>query len=723
MFFKDQSYRRQRIREAIAIAAVVTLLVIGGVLNYTAFGRLQENRERIRHTNQLLSVLDATELVVKDAETGQRGFIITGADSYLEPFDLAMREIARTLDQLEQLSYDQPEVQTKLPVLRKLINERVDELQSAIVARRQGGLEAGKAAVDTDVGKHTMDMIRKSIKEMRVIVAASLSERRELATRSYELGRLTTIAVTLVGFSLIAGLLYLIERNRRLDSQMRWFLEQVQDYAIFTMNADRRATSWNQGVGQVLGYKAEEFVGKDVLGMLFTPEAIEDGSAEAEFRTAERNGVASDDRWMLRKDGQRFWASGATNAIFSEGGKLVGFSKVMRDLTHRKHAQDELAALASKLSESDRRKDEFLAVLAHELRNPLAPIRHAIELMGMNELDSENEELRQVMSRQADQMVHLIDDLLDVSRISRGKIELRNEVVDLCAIIQSSVESSIALISQNRQHIEVRCDMGRIFVNGDSGRLTQVVSNLLTNASKYSGEGCEISVYGDIEELSDVDWATIRVVDNGIGIAADQIDSIFEMFEQVNNTLERGEAGLGIGLTLVRTLVEMHGGTVSARSDGIGLGSEFVIRLPRANQSAATPHAEVDSELLTTRSFRILVVEDQSAIRVILSRLLEKLGHKVETAESGADAMRALDHFKPQIIFSDISMPGMTGYELARRLRERSDMKDVSIVAMTGYGQANDREKAIQSGFDEHLVKPVDARVLKQTLAKIADIS
>lgn len=719
MAIKGQPFRRQKILEAVAIVVVVTLLVMGGVVTLNAFSRLQENRERVRLTNDLLFALESTESVVKDAETGQRGFIITGEESYLEPYDVAIKQIPNELSQLEELTEGDLDQQPKVPRLRELINEQLMELDVAISIRRQGGLEAGKAVVDTDVGQRTMDQIRDHIADMRRIAEATLATRSEIAALSYRQGRWTAIAVTFIGFALVAGLLFLIERNRRLDTQMRWFVEQVQDYAIFTMDANRKATSWNRGVEKMLGYTAEEFIGADILQLLFPQDAIEDGSAEAEFRTAELEGTANDDRWMLRKDGQQFWASGATNTILNEQGKVVGFSKVMRDLTDRQRAQDEMAELASKLSESDRRKDEFLAVLAHELRNPLAPIKHAIELMGMNRLDSENEELRQVMDRQSDQMVHLIDDLLDISRISRGKIDLRKSTVDLHSIVLSSVESCRARISTNGQRIDVASEPGAVFVHGDPGRLTQIVSNLLTNACKYSGEGAHIRLIVEASEINGSKWAVIRVADNGIGIAEDKLEAIFDMFEQVDDSLERGQAGLGIGLTLVRTLVELHGGKVTAKSEGVGKGSEFVVQIPQSESKALPPAELSDSPVPSTRPFRILVVEDQRALRVILTQLLTKLGHQVEVAESGTDALDALNGFSPEIIFSDISMPGMTGYELVRRLRARKDMKDVVIIAMTGYGQTDDRIRAIESGFDDHLVKPVDIRVLKRTLASI----
>lgn len=511
------------------------------------------------------------------------------------------------------------------------------------------------------------------------------------------------------------------EESRRQNQHMRWFLEQIKDYAIFTMDADCRATSWNQGVKQVLGFDEDEFIGHDIRKLIFTPEAQAAEIPETEFSLAALDQRASDDRWMMRKNGETFWASGITTSIRDQHNHLIGYSKVMRDLTSSKEAQDGLSKLATRLSEVDRRKDEFLATLAHELRNPLAPIKNAVQLMGLTKLDSETDELRQMMARQVEQLVRLIDDLLDVSRISRGKISLRNEVVDLSAVIAAAVEASTTFIEESGQQLIVSSpERDPIYVRGDPSRLTQVVSNLLNNSAKYSDAGSRIELTATLEDRV----AVISVRDNGIGIAPELLQSIFEMFAQVDATLERGSAGLGIGLTLVKTLVELHQGTVVAHSDGVGMGSVFTVRLP----AIAPPEVSVASPTEqpafgTARSFKVLVVEDMRALRVIMSRLLTRLGHEVEFAEDGTLALQKLDMFHPDVVFSDIAMPGMTGYELARRIRQRPECAGVCLVALTGFGQSADREKAFEAGFDEHMVKPVDIALLQVLFDKLSRVA
>jgi len=577
--------------------------------------------------------------------------------------------------------------QWNLPILHSLLDDTLSQ---------------STPASHVEIEQHLTQIGRKVLRMTASRFAAG-SERRE--------------AVLLV-MSDVTEERILEEANRRQDQQMRWFLEQIKDYAIFTMDADCRATSWNQGVKEVLGFDEDEFIGHDIRKLIFTTEAQAEGIPETEFTLAALDQRASDDRWMMRKGGEHFWASGITTSIRDNHDHLIGYSKVMRDLTSRKRAQDELAEIAARLSEMDRRKDEFLATLAHELRNPLAPIKNAVQLMGMLKLDPELVELRQMMARQVEQLVRLIDDLLDVSRISRGKIALRKEVIELKIVIDAAVESSATFIAESRQQLTIRIDDNTpIFVNADPSRLTQVVSNLLNNSAKYSDAGCRIELSVSLENHV----AVICVSDNGIGIAADRLADIFQMFAQVDDSPERGSPGLGIGLTLVKTLVELHDGTVIAESEGVGKGSLFTVRLP-ATEAPGPQHSPPSNEHESkpVRRFRVLVVEDMRALREMMARLLSKLGHEVEFVENGALALQKLSQRLPEVVFSDIAMPGMTGYELAQQIRQRPDSSSIYLVALTGFGQSADREKALQAGFDEHMVKPVDIVVLKALFEKLS---
>ncbi len=1110
--------------EPLTVSTVITAMVVIAILTFQDFRRLQSNRIMVWNSFEVLQKIDATLIALIDAETGQRGYLITGREDYLEPYRGAETRIAIAANELGQLTSDNRDQQANMLLVQTNIAKKLGELEFTITTRSQAGFDAARAAVDSDLGMRTMEKIRAHLGDMRKLENEVLATRQLAAQQSYRNGMATAILSSFIGLALVGGMVYLLQRNRRraeqhalaiftereqlrvtlesigdgmistdaqgcvtylnpvsaaltgwttaeakgqrletifkivneethqtvdnpavrslregaivgsaqhilligkngtetpvddsaapirdsagqitgavlvfrdvsqrreeerrlsnaasftrsiidalsemvivldrrtrilamnrsageafgamdatalgisidrlnaetfaradvqellaatltdeaptqrlvveqslpdgskrvlrlemtrfdphleqrgsvllvisdlsderalqekhtrLDLHTRWFLEQISDYAIFTMDRQCRASSWNQGVKQVLGYEEDEFIGQDIRQLIFTPEAIASGSAAEEFAIAARTGEANDDRWMMRKGGVRFWASGISNAIHNDQGELVGFSKIMRDLTDRKKAMEELDAtvaqlrtteerlrlaldaaemgawnidpvdnelitdarfraifgvtdeeidyqrafsivhpddreqvrariaaatnpdnpapysieyrvvhpdlsihwvdakgaahfqevagvrklvsfdgtvadvtqrrmredalrkMAADLSEADRRKNEFLATLAHELRNPLAPIKNAVQLMAMTELDGDTEDLRQTMARQVEQLVHLIDDLLDVSRISRGKITLRREVVDVASIVAAAVEASSTFISESGQRLTVHCPEEPVLIYADPARITQITCNLLNNSAKYSSAGCQI----DLSVSREDSHAVIRVCDNGIGIDSDRLEDIFQMFSQVNDSLERGSAGLGIGLTLVKTLVELHGGTVAAESAGKGLGSQFTVRLPltdRALESTAAPGVVLTEP---TRAFRILIVEDQRALRVVLTRLLQKMGHEVETAESGQEALTKLSVFTPEIIFSDISMPGMTGYELVTRLRALKELASVYFVAMTGYGQASDREKALETGFDEHIVKPVDVEQLKKLFCRLS---
>lgn len=388
---------------------------------------------------------------------------------------------------------------------------------------------------------------------------------------------------------------------------------------------------------------------------------------------------------------------------------------------HRRQYTQSRQALSDdrviKLQAMDRHKNQFLATLAHELRNPLAPIKCALDTMAMMHLDDEVESLRLMMNRQVGQMAFLINDLLDISRISCGKLAILQDTVELRSIIAGAVEASMTFITESGQTLNVSGLTEHDYVFADAPRLMQVVSNLLNNASKYSGSNDCIDLNVTVVD----EWVTIQVRDNGIGIAVDQLDRIFDLFAQASGQLGRGAAGLGIGLSLVKTIVELHGGTVSADSAGLDCGSVFTVQLP-----VATPMKKVAliegqcSSQAASRTFRVLVIEDHRALRLVMVSLLEKLGHTVEVAENAVAAIAKLENFQPEVIFSDISMPGMNGLELAQLLRERPDMSQVFMVAVTGSGTVSDRELAIAAGFDEHMPKPVEMQRLRTLFTQLS---
>lgn len=384
------------------------------------------------------------------------------------------------------------------------------------------------------------------------------------------------------------------------------------------------------------------------------------------------------------------------------------------DFIERYKAEQQLRKLAADLSEADRRKSEFLAMLAHELRNPLAPIRNAVEVLRRSWQDEHKlRPATEMIQRQIDHMVRLVDDLLDVSRISRGKIELRREPLELASVIQQAVETIRPLCKSMGHELTVTLPHQPMLLNADPIRLTQVVSNLLNNACKFTMKGGRILLTVEQEGTKVV----IRLQDTGIGIAAEQLAPIFDVFTQVDTSLDRSRGGLGLGLTLVNNLVEMHDGTVEARSAGIGHGSEFVVRLPLLSGSAL-PRDPSTVEPVVTNRRSILVVDDNRDAAESLAMLLKIYGHEVHIAHDGLEAVEAASRLRLDVILLDIGLPGVDGYEAARRIRAQQREMSLMLVALTGWGQEEDRRRSEQAGFDAHMVKPVDFAALTKLLAE-----
>lgn len=422
----------------------------------------------------------------------------------------------------------------------------------------------------------------------------------------------------------------------------------------------------------------------------------------------------AEDRW-IRTDGRQFWMRWAVLPWTDEHGSIGGIIISTEDITEHKSIEAELAEKAQQLREADRRKDEFLAMLAHELRNPLAPIRNAVQILKRSENDPVRIRwCREVINRQIEHLVRLVDDLLDVSRISRGRIELRKEPLEVREFIESAVETSQPLIDARRQAFSITLPPEPLWVKGDKIRLAQVVSNLLNNAAKYTDEGGEIWLIAECCE----DEICIRVCDNGCGIDASTLPSLFDLFYQAEGGLDRSQGGLGIGLSIVHRLATMHGGDVRAFSAGLGLGSEFVVHLPKLMLEETLPDFANASSTPAQQGLRILVVDDNSDAAESLGLLLEFQGHRIHVAHDGPSALELAQTGWPEVVLLDIGLPGMDGYQVAAALRETYARTAMRLIALTGYGQAEDQEKSLAVGFDEHFIKPVDLETLQKLLAQ-----
>jgi len=460
--------------------------------------------------------------------------------------------------------------------------------------------------------------------------------------------------------------------------------------------------AWNRGCEQLYGYSRSESMGRTSHDLLQTrfpqpfaeiEQAIEQhGIWNGELRHLTRAGpeIIVESRWQLTRIGER---------------KLV--LEANRDITERKAAQEALRR-------ADRQKDEFLAMLAHELRNPLAPIRNAAVLLS-REIGAGPRvgKLTAMINRQTQHLTRLLDDLLDVSRIARGRIVLQSESLEIGEIIEPAIEMVQPLMNEKLHKLRVDRPGQPLHVHGDRARLVQCLSNLLNNSAKYSAARSEIALV--VAEAPDS--VTIEVRDNGAGISPELLPHIFHLFIQGARSLDRSQGGLGIGLSIVKRLVEMHQGTVSAASEGIGRGCTFSIRLPRM---AAPARAAADCVAPTAPKRRILVVDDNADIADSLTMLLRLEGHEVETAYSATGTFEAVQRMRPEAVFLDIGLPQMDGYEIARRLRADPAAKRVHLIALTGYGQEHDRERAREAGFGAHLVKPADIEAVNQILASLA---
>ena len=490
------------------------------------------------------------------------------------------------------------------------------------------------------------------------------------------------------------------------DHPYRALIEAMQQGAV-SLGSDGTVLYCNGRFAEMVARPQERVIGAAVAGF-FAPE---DRPAFDDLLLRGRDQGSRGELRLGSAEGTPVYLAVAPLPL-GEAGALC---MVVTDLTQQKEHQG--------LREVNRRKDEFLAMLAHELRNPLAPIRNALYLMRRDEAEAAPaDEVRSMMERQVEHLARLIDDLMDVSRISAGKVELRREPVDLASVVDRAIEISRPLMVHKGHAFTASLPPDPIRLEADPTRLEQVIDNLLTNAAKYSEPGGRI----DLTVRREGDFAVLTLRDTGIGIAPEKLPRIFDLFVQAERRTDRSQGGLGIGLSLVKSLVEMHGGSVTAASEGLGRGTEFVVRLPALPASCPPEssgprngRARPDPDLPRRR---ILVVDDNEDSARSMSLLLgQKWGQEVEVAHDGEEALGKFDAFRPEIVLLDIGLPGMSGFEVAEKLRGRPDSEGAVLVAMTGWGQEDDIRRSRESGFAHHLVKPVDLEALRALL--LSDLS
>ena len=492
------------------------------------------------------------------------------------------------------------------------------------------------------------------------------------------------------------------EELRVSEERFRLLVDSVRDYAIFMLSPEGLIESWNAGAQAIKGYTADEIIGQH-FSVFYTPDDLRSGKPARALATARNAGHFEDEAWRVRKDGTLFWANVVITAVRDAKGELRGYAKVTRDMSERRRLEE--------LERSSQRMNEFLAMLAHELRNPLAPIRNAVTIMQLEDLANPVlRNCRDVIDRQLTHVTHLVDDLLDVGRLTTGKIKLRKELLRLSDVVTRSVETARPLIAAKQHTLHVEQPPAAVHVNGDATRLAQVLQNLLVNAAKFTPEGGRIAL-----RVSESDgFAYMAVEDNGRGLTPEQMRDVFQLFAQADSPSSAGpESGLGIGLTLARSLAEMHGGSLDATSPGLGQGSTFTVRLPLAPETFVEGE-EVAAEA-ASGALRVLVVDDNRDSADSASDVLRLLGNQVETAYDGPSGVEVAQRFRPDMVFLDLAMPGLDGYRTHDRFVE-AGLGRCFFVAMTGFGNADDKRRTRTAGFNAHLTKPVELDALVQLL-------
>lgn len=512
---------------------------------------------------------------------------------------------------------------------------------------------------------------------------------------------------TLVGFAKVTR--DLTERKAheealaQSEERFRLLVEGVQDYAIFMLDPQGLIASWNSGAQRIIGYAADEIIGKH-FSRFFTDEALQADKPWEELAVARRRGRFEGEGWRLRSDGTRFWARAIVTALFDSTAELRGFAKVTQDLSDRRHIQ-ELEAAA-------RNVNEFIAVLAHEIRNPLAPIQTAVQVIQSTPRNApERDQMFEIIRRQASQLGRIADDMLDITRVTRGQMVVVRKPVDLSVIVKHTAAAITHDPACKHHRLELSLAPEALIVEGDRDRLAQLLTNLLTNACKYTPVDGHIFVTTRAVGR----YAELAVKDNGRGIEPTALDYIFEMFVQRKPVIERVGGGLGIGLALSRKIAELHGGTLVAESEGPNKGSVFTFRMALALKVDAPSSRRAPLTSLPP-GLRILIVDDNADAAATLDVLLTSFGYKTCVVGTGTEALQSVREFEPNVVLLDIGLPGIDGYEVARRLRAMKQKQPIKIVAVTGWGQEEDKQKSLEAGIDVHLVKPVDAAELRSAL-------
>ncbi|MDR5750503.1 MULTISPECIES: response regulator [unclassified Caballeronia] len=504
---------------------------------------------------------------------------------------------------------------------------------------------------------------------------------------------------------------------RETETHFRLLVDALKDYAVITLDPEGRIRTWNAASERILGYPAQDVVGRSA-SVFLSPEDREAGVFEEELATARREGSASDDRWLWRKDGHSFFASGVTTAIRTESHELIGFSKIIRDATEAHMAADALRLAKEQAETANRAKDHFLAVLSHELRTPLTPILAAVRLLEMKrQLADDALPTLDLIRRNVELEARLIDDLLDLTSIARGKLSLNFTHVVLDTLMTSALDMSVSDLRAKGLSLDTRFEAGGSLVLGDAARLQQIVWNLMKNAVKFTPSDGRIEVRTWNPDASTI---AVSVADSGIGISAEALPRIFSAFEQADDSITRAFGGLGLGLAIASTLAQKHGGTLTAQSEGRDKGARFTLTLPLVKaepEHESSPNATAEPNA-AGRSLKVLLVEDNEYTSSAMAEVLEVLGHQVAVASTVGEALALAKSDSFDLLVSDIGLPDGSGLDVARAWQDLQPGKP--SVAITGYGMDEDIRRCREAGFDDHLTKPVNFARLEALIHLLA---
>jgi two-component system CheB/CheR fusion protein len=665
----------------------------------TSNEELQSSNEELLSTNEELQ--SANEELQTSKEELQ---------SINEELETINAELGKKVEELDSVNSDLRNVfqGTQIPTLFLDNNLRIKRFTEAATAVFR--------LIDTDVGRPITDIAPlfegDMVSDLKAVLRTlSTTERQvSLADRSatYLMRALPYRRLGNVIDGLVLAFLDVTQLNRAREqqAQLAAIVESSQD-AIVGRNFEGQILTWNKAAEKMFGYTAEEAVGRSASLMLPPDVTAQMGDERARLQGEEE--VAPVEAVRTTRDGRRLTVSVAISPLKDASGRLMGASTIFREITELKRIQEALRKEAQE-------KDRFLAVLSHELRNPLAPLRTSLEILRQGKAHAaDRDKSLEVMNRQLFRLTSLVDQLMDAARISSGKIVLDREDLDLVSLVRSAVDDHASVLADAGLELETQLDERPLAVNGDRLRLSQVVGNLLMNAAKFTDPGGKITV----TVRSDGGEAVVTVTDTGIGIEPEMLDELFQPFAQALRSVGRTRGGLGLGLALVRGLVDSHGGRAEARSAGPGHGANFGIRLPlltgsRARLAEPRPEGDISPG---NHVRRVLVVEDNSDASESLQRLLTLWGHEVVAVSDGPTAVERARKFRPEVVLCDLQLPGsMNGYAVASAIREDSGLAAPFLIALTGFGQPDDRKRSLAAGFDRHITKPADFEMLRGLL-------